>query len=160
MLLNHLDEKALHQIVGLESDYEAAIKQLDSYYSDAKKVIRACLDDIKAQPQVSQHDYKGLVQYKKCLINNHARLKASGLEHEMSNTAAMGVLIRKFPITEAVEWQKYLSDQTKAEQNSPFPSFIKWLEKAGQSWELLAASGTGLQREIWDNAGPPHLLWG
>ena len=145
MLLNHLDEKALHQIIGLETDYEAAMKQLDSYYSDSKKVIRACLDEIRAQPQISQFDYKGLVQYKKILTNNHARLKAAGLEHEMSNTAAMGTLIRKFPIQEAVEFQKYLSEQSKEEQKSPFPSFIAWLEKAGSSWELLTAAGTGVK---------------
>ena len=97
MLMNHLDDKAQLQIVGLETDYEAAITQLDRYYSDSKKVIRACLDDIRSQPQISQYDYKGLVNYKKCLVNNHARLKACNLEHEMSNTAAMGVLIRKVP---------------------------------------------------------------
>ena len=145
MLMNHLDEKAQSQIVGLETDYEAAIKQLDSYYSDAKKIIRACLDELRGQPQISQFDYKGLVQYKKCLTNNHARLKAAKLEHEMSNTAAMGAIIRKFPIQEAVEWQKYLSEQSQAEQNSPFESFIKWLSKAAASWELLAAAGTGVK---------------
>ena len=37
MLMNHLDEKAQLQIVGLENDYEEAIKKLDSYYVDAKK---------------------------------------------------------------------------------------------------------------------------
>ena len=35
MLLNHLDDKAQLQIVGLENDYDAAIAQLDSYYIDA-----------------------------------------------------------------------------------------------------------------------------
>ena len=145
MLMNHLDEKAQIQIVGLENDYEAAIKQLDAYYVDAKKVIRACLDEIRAHPQIAAYDYKGLVAYKKCLANNYARLKASDLAHEMSNTAAMGVLIRKFPIQEAVEWQKFLSRQPKTAQSRPFPSFIKWLEEAGSSWELLAASGTGIK---------------
>ena len=103
MLMNHLDDKAQLQIVGLETNYDEAMKQLESYYGDSKKIIRACLDELRSQPTVSQFDYKGLVQYKKSLINNHARLKAAGLEHEMSNTAAMGVIIRKFPIHEAVD---------------------------------------------------------
>ena len=115
MLMTHLDDKAQLQIVGLETEYDAAIKQLDSYYVDAKKVIKACLDEIKSSPVVAQFDYKGLVAYKKILVNNHARLKASNLEHEMSNTAVMGVLLRKFPIHEAVEWQKFLSEQDKTE---------------------------------------------
>ena len=145
MLLNHLDEKAKHQIVGLESDYDKAIKQLDSYYGDSKKVIRACLDDLRSQSQITQHDYKSLVQYKKCILNNYARLKSCKLDHEMSNTAAMGVLIRKLPITEAVEWQKFLAERDKSEQDKPFPAFIQWLEKVGTSWEMLAASGTGVK---------------
>ena len=159
MLLNHLDEKAQLQIVGLENDYEEAMKQLDSYYVDAKKVVRACLDEIRAYSQVAAYDYKGLVGYKKCLLNNHARLKAAGLEHEMSNTAAMGVLIRKFPIMEAVEWQKFLSRQDKAAQNKPFPSFIKWLNEAGASWELLAASGTGIKGKS-GNVQVHHTFYG
>ena len=63
MLMNHLDEKAQLQIVGLEKSYEEAIKQLDSYYIDAKKVIWVCLDEIRAHPQVAAYDYKGLVSY-------------------------------------------------------------------------------------------------
>ena len=31
MLLNHLDAKALEQIVGLENDYDLAMAQLDRY---------------------------------------------------------------------------------------------------------------------------------
>ena len=56
---------------------------------------------------------------------------------------AIGAIIRKLPIQEAVEWQKFLSKKSKADQNKPFPSFLNWLEEAGSSWELLAASGTG-----------------
>ena len=77
----------------------------------------------------------------------------------MSNTAAMSVLIRKFPIQEAVDWQKYLAEQSKAEQSSPFPSFVKWLEKAGASWELLAASGTGVRNKS-GNSQVHHAFYG
>ena len=143
MLLNHLDAKALEQIIGLETEYDKAIAQLEKYYNDAKKIIKACLDEIRAHPVIHAFDYKALVSYKKCLINNYTRLTACGLDHEMSNTAALGVLVRKLPIQEAVKWQEYLSEQDKAAQTKPFPSFMAWLEKAGASWELLAASGTG-----------------
>ena len=145
MLLNHLDSKAKEQIVGHETDYDEAIKKLEHYYNDPKKIIKACLDEIRSHSNIGAYDYKALVSYKKCLVNNYTRLKASSLDHEMSNTAAMGVLIRKFPIMEAVEWQKFFSRQNKAEQSKPFPSFIMWLNEAGASWELLAASGTGMK---------------
>ena len=147
MLQNHLDDKAMAQIVGYENDYEGAITQLDNYYSDSNKLIKACLDEIRSHGQVNQFDYKGLVAYKKCLVNNHARLKAAKLEHEMSNTAAISVLVRKLPIQEVVEWKKYLAKKDKAEQCKPFPAFMQWLEEAGASWELLAASNTGVKQK-------------
>ena len=145
MLLNHLDDKAMEQIVGYENDYDGAIDKLHKYYSDSNKVIRACLDEIKGHSQVQQFDYKGLVAYKKCLTNNHARLKACKLEHELSNTAALSVLIRKLSIQEVVKWKEYLATKDEADQTKPFPIFMEWLKIAGASWELLAASGTGIK---------------
>ena len=61
----------------------------------------------------------------------------------MSNTAALGVLVRKFPLHEAVKWQKYLAKQDRSIQAKPFPAFMKWVEKAGALWQILTASGTG-----------------
>ena len=145
MLLNHLDAKAKEQIIGLETQYEKAIEQLEHYYNDAKNIVKACLEEIRVHSTVASHDYKALVSYKKCLINNFTRLKACNLDHEMSNTAAMGVLVRKLPIQEAVEWQRYLAKQDKTVQAKPFPTFMKWLEEEGASWELMAASGTGVK---------------
>ena len=145
MLLNTLDTKAKEQIVGLETQYDKAIERLEGYYNDAKKIVKACLEEIRVHSTVAPHDYKALVSYKKCLINNFTRLKACNLDHEMSNTAAMGVIVRKLPIQEAVEWQRYLAKQDKAVQAKPFAVFMKWLEEEGASWELMAASGTGVK---------------
>ena len=55
------------------------------------------------------------------------------------------MLIRKLPIQEAVDWQKYLAKKDRTAQAKPFPSFLAWLEEAGAYWELLAASGTGIK---------------
>ena len=41
MLLNHLDAKAKEQIVGFENEYEQAMDELENYYNDAKKIIKA-----------------------------------------------------------------------------------------------------------------------
>ena len=101
--LHHLDAKALEQIIGLETDYDKAVAQLDKYYNNAKKIVKACLDEIRAHPEVKAFDYKALVSYRKCLTNNYTRLKAAELDHEMSNTAALAVLVRKLPIQEAVK---------------------------------------------------------
>ena len=103
------------------------------------------MDEVRSQPNISAHNYKALVAYKRSLVNNYTRLKACELDHEMSNTAALGALVRKFPIQEAVKWQEYLARQDRNIQAKPFPSFMLWLEEAGASWELLAASGTGVK---------------
>ena len=57
MLLNHLDAKALEQIVGLENDYDLAVEQLDRYYNDAKKIVKACLDEVRSHSNVAAFDY-------------------------------------------------------------------------------------------------------
>ena len=121
------------------------MEKLEKYYNDAKKIIKACLDEIRSHGNISAHDYKALVSYKKCLTNNYTRLKACKLEHEMSNTAALGVIVRKLPLQETVKWQEHLADQSAETQAKPFESFMQWLEKAGNSWELLLASGTGVK---------------
>ena len=55
--------------------------------NSAKKIIKACLDEIWLHPVVNLFDYKALLSYKKCLVNNYTRL--SDLQHEISNTAAL-----------------------------------------------------------------------
>lgn len=51
-------------------------------------------------------DFKAMVFYKKCLLNNHIYLQASFLEGEMSNTGltgAMSFLTRRFPFQTVVK---------------------------------------------------------
>ena len=126
MLLNHLDTKALEQIVGLESDYEKAMDQLDRYY-----------DEMRGHSNISPFDYKALVLYKKCLVNNFTCLKACDLEHELSNTAALSVLVRKLPIQEVVEWQRFLAKKDQKDQAKPFPHLcLGWKKRdhLGNLW--------------------------
>ena len=91
------------------------------------------MDEVRSHSNVAAFDYKALVAYKKCLVNNFTRLKACDLEHELSNTAALSVLVRKLPIQEAVEWQRYLAKKDRTIQSKPFPAFLEWLEEAGKS---------------------------
>ena len=84
-----------------------------------------------------------MVSYKTCIVNNHARLKARGLEHELSNTGAMQSLLRKLPIQENVKWQEHLAGKDAGTQSKPFPEFMVWLESSGSYWERLAACGAG-----------------
>ena len=81
MLLNYLDAKAKEHIICYENEYDCAMEKLEHYYNDAKKIIKACLDEIQNHGNMSAYDYKALVSYKKCLVNNYTRLKAYNLNH-------------------------------------------------------------------------------
>ena len=84
MLLNHLDGPAAEKIVGLENNYERAMVALNWHYNNSTKIIATCIKKIKALPEIMHGEYEALVSYKSCLVNNHARLSAVGLEHEVS----------------------------------------------------------------------------
>ena len=64
LLVNHLDNKAQEQIMGLKNNYTATA-QLNRYYSDAKKIMNACLDEVRAHPAIILFHYKAMVSYKK-----------------------------------------------------------------------------------------------
>jgi hypothetical protein len=143
LLIEHLDDKAREQLIGVDILYEESMMRLKKYYGDPQKVVGACSGEIRAFPVVEAFDYKTLVEYKNCITNNSARLSAANLSHEMLNTAAMATIVRKMPIHEAVSWQKYLAQENPETQTKPFPVFLKWLELENKAWELSAASGTG-----------------
>ena len=157
LLLNHIDHDVLKKIIGVEREYNAAMSKIDKYYGDPGKVVNACLSEIKAHPRVQGFDYRVMVNLKNCIINNYERLKSCGLEHEMSNTASMKALLDKFPIHENVKWQEHLAEKDPTIKAKPFDEFVKWLEKMGTSWELLASHGTGSRpRESRPGASGHH----
>ena len=46
MLIKHPDNKTQEQIMGLKNDYTAAAAQLNKYYRDTKKMVKACMEEI------------------------------------------------------------------------------------------------------------------
>ena len=100
MLLNHLDGLATGKIVGLENNYDRAMVALDQYYNNCAKIIAACMKEVKALPKIAPRDYEALVSYKTCIVSNHTRFSAVGLEHEVSNVDTMQQLVSKLPWTQ------------------------------------------------------------
>ena len=60
----------------------------------------------------------------------------------MSKTYVMEMVLRKFPITENIKWSEILAKTSKEAKKEPFKEYMRWLEKCGPAWEILAASGT------------------
>ena len=98
--------------------------------------------EIRSHPQVHLFDYKGMLSLKTCLENNYAPLIYRRLEHEISNTHTLEFILKKFLIQENVKWNEHLVKTEGTVKEKPFPEFMKWLGKAGVSWDLLAAQGT------------------
>ena len=46
LMMNHLDSR--ERKVDMENNYVAAITKLDWYYNDTKKIVKACLDEVRA----------------------------------------------------------------------------------------------------------------
>ena len=131
MLLSHLNKDAARRIVGSENDYPAAMRKLETYFGDKRKVIRDCTNEIDNFPKVQTNDFKNLVALKMCIEINYARLVSVNLEAEMSNTQSMKHLESKFPPTQQVEWTKWLNGLPVDRQVNTFPEFLKWLDIEG-----------------------------
>ena len=79
------------------------MEKLDKYHGETIKVIQACTIEIKGHPQVNSFNYKGMLALKTCLENNYARLKYKSMEHKMSNTHTMEIILKKFLIQENIK---------------------------------------------------------
>ena len=75
VLCAHLDKEAKKKIISLENDYPAAIKKLETFYGDKRKVIEACMEKITKYSAVGEKDNSGLVNLKTVICNNYNQMK-------------------------------------------------------------------------------------
>ena len=66
-LMDHLDSDAKEKIVGFESDYEGAMKKLESYYGNPSKVVNCCVSEVMSFNYIQEGDYKSLILYSNTL---------------------------------------------------------------------------------------------
>ena len=138
--MDHLDSDAREKIVGFESDYEGAMKKLESYYGNPSKVVNCCVSEVMSFNSIQEGDYKSLIIYSNTLQNNYTRLENLKLEHEMSNTSAMSMILRKFPRIVGEKWSEHLIQQGETVRLKPFDEFIKWLTNQRAIWEQMVAT--------------------
>ena len=86
-------------------------------------MIAACMKEIKALPNIMAEDYKAFVSYKMCVVNNHTRLSAAGIEHQVFNPDTMQKLVSKLPWRQVEKWSKYLEEQDKETKARPIELF-------------------------------------
>ena len=52
VLMSQIDYEAMMKIIGLESEYNLALKKLEDFYGDEEKVIDACMEEINRHPHM------------------------------------------------------------------------------------------------------------
>ena len=129
MLEKHLDDAARAKFIGYEGNYDESMKRLKQFYGDRQKVVKHVLQEVLAPNVISAGDYRHLIMYSMTLENNYARLSSLSMEHEMSNTSIMSVIVKKFPRAVCEKWHAHLLTKSEDERCKPFPLFIQWLIK-------------------------------
>ena len=114
---------------------------LDCYYNNSSKIVAACMEEIKVLPDIKVGDYKALVLYKTCIIDNLAWLSVAELENEVSNRDMMQKLMVKLLWGQVEKWSEYFEEQGEESKARQFELFLRWLEKAGRAWETVVAFG-------------------
>ena len=127
LLWDHIDEAARSKFIGWETDYGEAMKRLDRFYGDPLKVVSCVMKEVMSQSVIVEGDYRMLAIYSITLENNFNRLKGLNLEHEMSNTSTMNLIMKRFPRLVAEKWNEHLSAQDSDVKARPFSEFIVWL---------------------------------
>ena len=55
----------------------------------------------------------------------------------------MQLLVSKLPWVQVEKWSKYFDEPSEEAKARPFDFYLRWLEKAGGSWEVIVDSGVG-----------------
>ena len=147
-LLDRIDDAARLKIVGCEQDYVGAMKRLESFYGDPLKIISCVMAEVNDPSIICEGDYQGLVSYCSILENNYNRLKNMNLDHEMSNTSSMSMILRKFPNSVTEKWAEFIVQQDSAVKTKPFPTFVLWLISQKKIWEHVAAVETTREESV------------
>ena len=66
-LYRHLDDAARSKIIGVASNYQEAMKRLESFYGNRTRVISCVMDEVLAPKDVADCDYSGLLGYSSVL---------------------------------------------------------------------------------------------
>ena len=143
LLSEKIDAAAKSKFIGSENDYAAALKKLENYYGDVRKVVRYVLQEVMSQSTISEGQYYiSLVSYSNVLVNNYNRLLSlkRDSEHEMTNSSAMCTILQKFPRNVREKWEEHLITKDSSVKLKPFTEFISWLSSQREIWERMVST--------------------
>ena len=97
------------------------MKKFEDLYGNPVKVVRSVMEEVTSPKTIAEGDYAGLLSYSSLIERNFNRLLSMELEHEMSNSTTMAVILRKYPRSVMEKWAEYLSTQCVSDKAKPFP---------------------------------------
>ena len=95
------------------------------------------MEEVTSPKTITEGDYAGLLSYSSLIERNFNRLLSMELEHEMSNSTTMAVILRKYPRSVMEKWAEHLSTQSVSDKAKPFPLLVKWLISKKEIWERM-----------------------
>ena len=140
LLYDRVDKAARLKFTGFENDFPEAMKRLQQFYGDSSKVVKCVMKEVQDPDPLAEDDYPRLVEYANILENNFNRLTSMNLQHEMSNTSVMSIIVKKFPRVIEERLHDYLLHRTPEEKAKPFPVLIQWLTRQKEKWVCMVAS--------------------
>ena len=82
-------------------------------------------------------DYNSLLLYSYLIERNCNRLISMELDHKMSNSTKIAMLLRKFPQSLMEKRAKCFAAQSNRDKAKPFPLLVKWLISMKEIWERM-----------------------
>ena len=100
------------------------MKRLTKFYGNPLKVVSCVIQEVTAQQAIADKDYAAMVLYSMDLERSYDRLESMELEHELSNSSAVSVIMQKFFCSVAEKGNESLSTKSEAEISKPVLVFI------------------------------------
>ena len=107
--------------------YDVMWQKLESYYEDVGASVQAALEDLHKLKEVSDDDYKGLVELVDEVESAYCQLDELGNLNVLT-MRDVDLITELLPSHLKVEWRRKYRDMSSTEKVHPFVPFMKFLE--------------------------------
>ena len=107
VLRSCLSGEAADVVKGIDHDFDEMFKRLDNAFGDPRKLVDACIADVKNFKVLNDGDNKGFITMVEKVEHCFLDLKKMGLEREMNSTSMVSYIERVLPDRQKREWVLY-----------------------------------------------------
>ena len=107
--------------------YDIMWQKLESHYEDVSASVQAALEDLHKLKEVSQDDYRGLVELVDDFESAYSQLEELGTLHILT-MRDVDFITDLLPSHQKVEWRWKYRDMKPVEKVHPFVPFMNYLD--------------------------------